>query len=76
MPGLSNIAPSMLRAPAPRRRARSTKTDGGQRRVNLVVLRHLLGDPTWHDVARIKYAQQIRELQKENVELRRQLRER
>lgn len=46
------------------------RTAGGHRLINVVLLRHLLKDPASLDVARIECAQRIRELQKENAELR------
>lgn len=51
------------------------RTSGGHRYINLLVLRHILQDPLSPDVARIESARRIRELQKENAELRRRLRE-
>jgi len=48
-------------------------TKGEQRRINLLLLRHLLGDPAWLDVARIECAQRIRALPKEIAELKRRL---
>jgi hypothetical protein len=51
------------------------RTAGGHRLINIVRLRHLLKDPAWLDAARIESAQRFRELQKENAELKRRLRE-
>ena len=50
------------------------RTPGGHRYINLLVLRHILHDPLSPDVARIESARRIRELQKENAELKRRLR--
>jgi hypothetical protein len=52
------------------------RTHGGHRRINLLLLRHLLKDPAWHDSVRILQAQRIRELEQENSELKLRLRER
>lgn len=49
------------------------RTPGGHRLINFALLRHLLNDPTSFDVAKIECAQQIRELLRENTELKRQL---
>lgn len=49
------------------------RTSGGHRLINLVVLRHLMQDTASLDVPRLEYARRIRELQKENAELRRML---
>ena len=52
---------------------RRTSLVRGHRLINLALLRHLLKDPTSLDAARIEYVQRMRELQKENAELRRQI---
>jgi hypothetical protein len=49
------------------------RTPGGHRRINLILLRHLIQDPTWFDAIRIAGAQRVRELERENMELRRKL---
>jgi hypothetical protein len=48
---------------------------GGARRINLNLLRHIIQDPGWLDEVRIAGGQRMRELEDENVKLRREIAE-
>ena len=52
------------------------RTPRGHRRINFLLLRHLLGDPAWLDNVRLDSARRIRELERENTELKNRLRKR
>jgi len=49
------------------------RTEGGHRRINLLLLRHIIDDPGWLDAVRIAGAQRVRELERKNAELQRML---